>query len=57
MERHERWVNLLKEKSPELAGDFQEYMDWLAASSGSDQEGIYLFGVRDGIRTAHEMQI
>ncbi len=53
--QYETWVGRLKEIEPALARDFQEYMDWLAEHSGNDQEGLYLFGVKDGIRTASEI--
>lgn len=41
---------LLKEKAPELEEDFQQYLDWTAEHGGDEQEGLYLFGLSDGVR-------
>ena len=50
MKRSDAFLALLEEKAPELAEEFQNYLDWIAAHGGDEQEGIYLYGLHDGIR-------
>ena len=50
MKRSDEFLALLKEKNPDLAEELNAYLDWIAAHSGDEQEGIYLFGLHDGIR-------
>lgn len=44
------FLTLLNEKAPDLVEEFKNYLDWIAAHGGDEQEGIYLFGLHDGIR-------
>lgn len=50
MKRSDEFMNLLKEKAPELVDEFQNYLDWIASHGGDEQEGIYVFGLQEGIR-------
>lgn len=50
VKKFECWKQRLLKINPELAEEYQEYMDWLAEHSGNEQEGIYVFGMCDGIR-------
>lgn len=49
-QRSEEFLKRLQEKVPELSEEFENYLDWAAESGKEDQEGLYLLGVRDGIR-------
>lgn len=51
----EGFKKILTEKAPALLDDFNQYLDLLAVSSGTEQEGLYLFGIHDGIRLAMEI--
>lgn len=51
----ENFEKVLMEKSPILIGDFRKFLDLLAISSGTEQEALYRFGLRDGIRIAMEI--
>ncbi len=48
--RSGEFLKLLQEKSSELTEEFEKYLDRVAELRKEDQEGIYLFGVRDGIQ-------
>lgn len=50
LQRSNEFLALLKEKAPELEEEFNAYLDWIASHGGDEQEGIYLFGLHDGIR-------
>ncbi len=50
MKRSDEFLALLEEKAPELAEEFNAYLDWIASHGGDEQEGIYLYGLHDGIR-------
>ena len=55
MKRSNEFLTLLKEKTPELIDEFNAYLDWIAAHGGDEQEGIYLFGLHDGIRLMRDV--
>lgn len=55
VKRSDEFLTLLKEKAPELAEEFQKYLNWLAEHGGDEQEGIYLFGLHDGIRLMRDI--
>ena len=50
MKRSDEFLALLEEKAPELTEEFNAYLDWIASHGGDEQEGIYLYGLHDGIR-------
>ena len=50
MKRSDEFLALLEEKAPELAEEFNAYLDWIASHGGDEQEGIYLYGLHDSIR-------
>lgn len=50
LRKSDEFLALLEEKAPDMVEEFQKYLDWIAAHGGDEQEGIYLFGVHDGIR-------
>ena len=56
-QRSEEFLKLLKEKAPELTEEFENYLDWIAEFRKEDQEGLYLFGVRDGIQLLRDIII
>ena len=50
LQKSNEFLTMLEKRAPELAEEFKVYLDWIAAHGGDEQEGIYLFGVHDGIR-------
>ncbi len=50
MKKSDEFLALLKERAPELTEEFKNYLDWIAAHGGDEQEGIYIFGLHDGIQ-------
>lgn len=50
VKKSDEFLLLLKEKAPELEEDFQRYLDWMAEHEGNEQEGLYKFGLADGVR-------
>lgn len=50
LQRSNEFLALLEEKAPELTEEFKLYLDWIASHGGDEQEGIYLYGLHDGIR-------
>lgn len=55
LHRSNEFLALLEENAPELAEEFNIYLDWIAAHGGDEQEGIYLFGLHDGIRLMRDI--
>lgn len=55
LQRSNEFLALLEEKAPELAEEFNAYLDWIAAHGGDEQEGIYLYGLHDGIRLMRDI--
>lgn len=55
LQRSDEFLELLEQKAPELAEEFKNYLDWTAAHGGDEQEGIYLFGLHDGIRLMRDI--
>lgn len=55
LQRSNEFLALLEDKAPELAEEFNAYLDWIAAHGGDEQEGIYLFGLHDGIRLMRDI--
>lgn len=51
----ELWKQRLEEKFPEIAVEFQDYMNRMALNEGSDQEGLYMHGFRDGVKLMKEI--
>lgn len=49
-EQAEHLMQLIKDKCPELVDDFQKYIDFVSSSGGKIHEGLYMFGLYDGIR-------
>lgn len=50
VKKADEFLLLIKEKAPELEEDFQNYLNWTAEHGGDEQEGLYLFGLADGVR-------
>lgn len=46
---------LLKDRNPDLLGEFERYLDSVAGLEAADRESIYLFGVRDGMRLMRDI--
>lgn len=42
MKRSDEFLALLQEKAPELAEEFKNYLDWIAAHGGDEQEGLFV---------------
>ena len=55
MKRSDDFLDLLEKKAPELVNEFNLYLDWIASHGGDEQEGIYLFGLHDGIRLMRDI--
>lgn len=55
LQRSNEFLALLEKKSPELIEEFNAYLDWIASHGGDEQEGIYLFGLHDGIRLMRDI--
>lgn len=55
LHKSNEFLALLKEKAPELTEEFKLYLDWIASHGGDEQEGIYLFGLHDGIRLMRDI--
>jgi hypothetical protein len=55
MKRSEEYMALLEENAPEMAAEFQNYLDWIAAHGWDEQQGIYIFGLHEGIRLMWEI--
>mgnify|MGYP006876780948 CR=1 FL=1 len=57
IKKSEEFIQLIKDtvtdsqEAEKLQAAFGEYLDWTAANS-SEQEGLYLFGVADGLYLA-----
>lgn len=49
VKKDEEFLKKLISKAPELEKEYREYLDWLSIHNSSNLEGIYLFGVHDGI--------
>ena len=55
LHRSNEFLALPEEKAPGMTEDFKVYLDWIAAHGGDEQEGIYLFGLHDGIRLMRDI--
>lgn len=44
-------------KYSKVTEEFENYLDWVAEFGKEDQEGLYLFGVHDGIQLMRDMII
>ena len=49
-ERIERWEALLKEQRPEILRENSSFADSIIAVTRGELEGLYLFGLKDGVR-------
>ncbi len=60
--RSEEFLRLIKDtvadsqESESLQAAFYTYLDYIACSSGDEQEGLYLFGVADGLYLARQIE-
>ena len=50
LKKSDEFLLLLKEEAPHLEEAFLKYLDWTAERGGDEQEGLYLFGLSDGVR-------
>lgn len=55
LHRSNEFLALLNQKAPEPTEEFNIYLDWIASHGGDEQEGIYLFGLHDGIRLMRDI--
>lgn len=55
LQKSNEFLSLLEKESPELVDEFNTYLDWIASHGGDEQEGIYLFGLHDGIRLMRDI--
>lgn len=46
VKRSEEYMALLEENAPEMAAEFQNYLDWIAAHGWDEQQGIYIWPAR-----------
>lgn len=56
-ELFEKWKPIIDNNAPELAEQFQEYMDEVAELEGIDQENLYKFGFVDGVKVMMDVII
>ncbi len=60
--RSDEFLRLIKDtvadsrESESLQAAFYTYLDCIACSSGDEQEGLYLFGVADGLYLARQIE-
>ncbi len=61
VKKSEEFIQLIKDtitdsqESETLRAAFNEYLDWTAANS-DEQEGLYLFGLADGLYLASQIR-
>lgn len=53
---NDQWMELLKEKVPDLAERYQEHLESLEELQGEGEKNLYLFGVGDGLRIARYLE-
>ena len=51
-----QWIELLKEKAPDLAERYQEHLENLEELQGEGEASLYLFGLADGLRIARYLE-
>ena len=53
--RFREWDRLIEEEYPEMAKQSQEFLDWITASQGQENEAFYRYGLEDGIRIMRQI--
>ena len=53
---NDQWMELLKEKAPDLAESYQDHLESLTELQGDSETSLYLFGLADGLRIARYLE-